>query len=387
MKVSPLKTEALLGIALGAGYLTSMRFMGLIGISEILFLIVILSLIKKNFLTLFKYEKNGESILKAYLLLSIVLVLPAVTAGTYFFSSKAAGILPEYVLSYIAGGLLTFLLLDAIRKNQINPQNLTIWFALVFILTNFISIFMYPLAYEDARYTGGASNPNQLSFYASALSLFLIMYQRKLFILIFPMIVFIMLKTRSDAYNLSLVMVAFIYVYLKILHSKKISQAGNIIFHTLIALIALYVLMDLYEEMILDIWMSADEGNARRSLMWNGFMASIQSPIYGWGAGAFSGLDGPFQGSEAHNTFLDLSMQFGMLFSITIYILFFSSLLLFMKRHDYLAAAFIVGFIASGLFHFSGRHFTFWVELSIFLYYIFPIKNKIIPLQTKHKIE
>jgi len=387
MKYSPIKTEALLGIGLGAGYLTSLRFMGLIGISEILFLIVILSLLKKNFLTLFKYERNYESLLKAYLLLSVVLVLPTVTAGTYFFSNKASGVLPEYIVSYIAGGLLTFLLLDAIRKNQINPQKLTIWFALIFISTNFISIFMYPLAYEGARYTGGANNPNQLSFYASTLSLLLIMYQRKLFIIIFPMIVFIMLKTRSDAYNLSLVMMAFIYIYLKMMHFKKISQAGNIILHTLIALVVLYILMSLYGEMILDIWTSADEGDARRSLMWNGFMASIQSPIYGWGAGAFSGLDGPFQGSEAHNTFLDLSMQFGMLFPIVIHGLFLSSLLLFMKRHDYLAAAFIVGFIASGLFHFSGRHFTFWVELSIFLYYIFPIKKQVISSQTILKIE
>ena len=142
MRFSFIKIEVLLGIGLGAGYLTSLRFMGLIGLSEILFLIVILSLLMKNFLTLFKYEKNFESLLKAYLLLSVVLVLPTVTAGTYFFSNKASGSSPEYIASYIAGGLLTFLLLDAIRKNQINPQKLTIWFALIFISTNFISIFI-----------------------------------------------------------------------------------------------------------------------------------------------------------------------------------------------------------------------------------------------------
>ena len=34
-------------------------------------------------------------------------------------------------------------------------------------------------------------------------------------------------------------------------------------------------------------------------------------------------------------------------------------------------AAFMLGYIVSGLFHFTGRHFFFWVEMAIFLYYIF----------------
>ena len=43
----------------------------------------------------------------------------------------------------------------------------------------------------------------------------------------------------------------------------------------------------------------------------------------------------------------------------------------------YLQAAFVAAFIVSGLFHFSGRHFFFWVEFAIFYYYVFYDKKTI----------
>ena len=47
-----------------------------------------------------------------------------------------------------------------------------------------------------------------------------------------------------------------------------------------------------------------------------------------------------------------------------------------LEDREFLVAAFIVGFIVSGLFHFSARHFTFWVEFSVFYIYIFHNYNK-----------
>lgn len=105
--------------------------------------------------------------------------------------------------------------------------------------------------------------------------------------------------------------------------------------------------------------------------MKNAFLASVRSPLFGFGAGSFSGIFGPFNGFEAHNTFLDFAMQFGFIYPLMIYGIMVAALFHLLKRRQFLVAAFVVGFIESGLFHFSGRHFTFWVELAVFWYYAF----------------
>ena len=53
--------ETLLGIGLGLGYLTSLRFIGKIGLSEILVLISIIILLSKNYKVFFIYKRNLET--------------------------------------------------------------------------------------------------------------------------------------------------------------------------------------------------------------------------------------------------------------------------------------------------------------------------------------
>ena len=100
-----------------------------------------------------------------------------------------------------------------------------------------------------------------------------------------------------------------------------------------------------------------------------------QSPIVGWGAGSFSGF-APFGAKEAHSTPIDLAMQLGIIFPILFYGIMIVAMFRKIMDKEYLVAAFIVGFIVSGLFHFTARHFTFWVEFSIFYSYIFHNYNK-----------
>ena len=40
-------------------------------------------------------------------------------------------------------------------------------------------------------------------------------------------------------------------------------------------------------------------------------------------------------------------------------------------RNDYLIASFMVAYILTGLFHYTARHFVFWVEFSVFYFYVF----------------
>ena len=363
-----------LGIGLGSGFLTSLRFFGSIGISEIIILFCILVLMKKNGRALYRFRNDTESKIVIYFLFSVMLVLPFVTVTTYFLSDYSTSD-PKYIISFIMGVFLMILLTHAIRKNQIDAKKLTLWFAFTFIIANLISLYVFNLGVDSGRYKGGANNPNQLLFYASTLSLMIIVYQRKLSIIFFPIMIFIMLKTKSDAYMLSLVLIVVTYAYLKVMHLKKINLTTNIVLNFIVLMVTLYFAFTQYGNTIENIWVEADEGDSRRDLMMHGLIASLHSPLFGFGAGSFSGISAAFQGSEAHNTFLDLSMQFGFIFPLVVYGIIFSVFFLAIKKRDYLFAAFIVGFIESGLFHFSGRHFIFWVELSIFMSYLFPINR------------
>ena len=51
---------------------------------------------------------------------------------------------------------------------------------------------------------------------------------------------------------------------------------------------------------------------SRRGALWRNSLAAIQhEPFFGLGPGAHSGFNGPFEGEEAHNTFLDWGTQTG----------------------------------------------------------------------------
>jgi hypothetical protein len=100
-----------------------------------------------------------------------------------------------------------------------------------------------------------------------------------------------------------------------------------------------------------------------------------QSPIVGWGVGSYSG-DTPFGVYEAHNTPIDLATQLGVIFPIIFYGIMIVTVFKKIIDKEYLVAAFIMGFIVSGLFHYTARHFTFWVEFSLFYSYVFHDYNK-----------
>lgn len=375
MKFKRLNIEALLGVGLGLGFLTSLRFAGPIGFSEILILFTLLILIKRNPKDLMAYYYNSEKIIRIYFLSTTIIILPIITLIVFLFSHDIQIQDPKYILSFIMGIILMLSVFENIRNQKVNPKKITLWFAITFILANFVSIFIFNLdagVAEGERYTGGAKNPNQLTFYAATLSLLLITYHKKLALFLIPIIVFILNKAQSDAYMLAIIMITISYIYFRLTFSNKLSSFIKIIFSTILLLIISFIAVEYYGEWLADEWLKADQGNTRLDLMYNALLVSVQSPFFGWGAGSFSGVSGTFQGSEAHNTFLDLSMQFGFLFPTIIYIIIITTLISSLRKKDYLMAAFVVGFIESGLFHFSGRHFSFWIELAVFLGYIYP---------------
>jgi hypothetical protein len=365
--------EAILGTGLGLGYLTSFRFIGKIGLSEILILISIIILFSKNYKVFFIYKRNLENYIKIYILFVLILQLPLVTLTTALMNDYNSD--PKYIISFIMGGMLAFLLSNASQFNDFNFSRLTLFFFYGFVGTNFITFIFFPSLTEVNRYTGGAENPNQLAVYASSLSLLLLIYQRKLAIIGLPAIVWIVIQTKSDNFLLTVYLTIIFYlVFVFFFHSNH-KFSLRVIFFLIISTLVSSVLINVYSDELLELWLLADRGNLRVTLMQNGLEVVSQSPVVGWGAGSFSGFR-PFGAYEAHSTPIDLAMQFGIIFPILIYSIMIVAMFRKIMDKEYLVAAFIVGFIVSGFFHFTARHFTFWVELSIFYSYIFHNYNK-----------
>tara|TARA_B100000925_G_scaffold254026_1_gene206755 strand:+ start:19117 stop:20295 length:1179 start_codon:yes stop_codon:yes gene_type:complete len=373
LKIRPV--EMLLGLGLGLGYMTSLRFFGPIGIAELMVLIAIFLLFQLVGKSIFRYEKNTAGLIKIYMILTVYLLLPFMTLVTSLFVGLKTD--PQYIISFMMGITLSFLLVEALRTKKINMGNIVLWFAYAYIFTNIITILLFPSSLESDRYTGAADNPNQLMFYASSASLLLVIYHAKLSFILVPIITWITLKSASDAYTLTLFVTVAIYLFIFLLFGKRFSFGVGLSFAIMIGLSILYFILTNYLEEIILIWQTADQGGSRSSLLIHAYEVTLSSPIFGYGAGKYSGMEGTFQYWEAHNTYLDLSMQFGMIFPAIIYFVFFAFLFNRIKYGFYLQAAFVAAFIVSGLFHFSGRHFFFWVEFAIFYYYVFYDKKTI----------
>lgn len=65
------------------------------------------------------------------------------------------------------------------------------------------------------------------------------------------------------------------------------------------------------EQAATSVYEEGNQGQKRITAWVNGLHAMAESPLVGWGPGAFSGMSGPFQGFEAHNNLIDWGMSTG----------------------------------------------------------------------------
>ncbi len=106
----------------------------------------------------------------------------------------------------------------------------------------------------------------------------------------------------------------------------------------------------------------------RTGLIYNAIELANLSPIFGYGAGASTGVTEPFLGREAHNNIADILMISGY-FGLLAYLLvmFFIAIQIVNSKKDLLLAAFIVITLVS-LYHFQLRQPLFWFYLIFILY-------------------
>jgi hypothetical protein len=109
-----------------------------------------------------------------------------------------------------------------------------------------------------------------------------------------------------------------------------------------------------------------NQGSYRLLLYANGLRAMSTSPFVGLGPGAHSGDLGPFNGSEAHNTFIDWGASTGIL-GVAAYVSLVGYLALraWRARQPILLVA-IATALAFSVFHYVMRHPVFWFYLMSF---------------------
>lgn len=360
----PFLVEGLLGLAIGTGCMTSLR-LGLVGISEVLFAvfaIVNIPLLLSN--NIAKNLLHGTALL--YMFLTVFLILPIVSISVFYLADLNSNL--AYIFSFWLAFIILFIVHKLFFLGQLNLPLVSFIATILFLTLNILAFVMNPPSIGE-RFLGFSNNPNQVMFFASTLILLSSMFlsgTRK--VLLILGCICIGLLSLSDAFGLFIFCSATIWFYLKVFLMK--SKAIGIRAKILISLVPLIIFIPVAHSMglieILNLlWLESDEGNTRTSLMRNGFLVTFDYPFFGLGVGSFSGEHGLYGGREAHNTFIDLSMQFGIFFAAFVYFVFARSVLVLLRSREIFTASTLVAFIIVSQFHFFGRHVIFWILFAI----------------------
>lgn len=230
------------------------------------------------------------------------------------------------------------------------------------LLIAFLAALIIEVDFNNlARLLLFSENPNQIALY-SLCSFYLIATTIKsnliAIILSIPAAAYGILSL-SDTYILALAIISMFF-FLQYLSSGKYLVILLIIW--LIFGVLVWILISNIDllTLIQDIWYGADEGGGRTILAYNGLLAFKESPVFGYGAGAFSGTELPLMRYEAHNTFIDFLTMGGIFWVLIFYIPFFWAFYSYMKKKDFILAGILFAIIVFSSFHFIGRHPIIW---------------------------
>ncbi|WP_162804615.1 hypothetical protein [Tritonibacter mobilis] len=339
---------------------TNYRFAGPIGAGELLAVAFILLKLAQNVLSgRTMVMRRPDTLTLQYLGVICLIVAPMTML------SSAMNIPGTSMRDFLSYGFVCAVLL-------ILPQSSRDMKAMIaaFLFVTYATIVMQYLiggssAYYFSRFSGGAKNPNQMGLYLVA-SVVLVAYLPNLWVRagVISLAVFFGVASMSDAFFAAAFGATAIAVFLRIFPPRAVLYLLPFLF--VLGYVAL-----IYSG-LLDIvgarWARADEGGSRTVLYLSAIQAwsgSVFSMLLGYGAGSFSGLEGPFQGAEAHNTALDLATVSG-IFGLLLFPLkpLWMVIEALSKKLRFVPAV-LMALIAFGLFHFVGRQPVFWVTLVV----------------------
>lgn len=358
----------LLGLSFGLGYATQWRISGVFGPSEFLMMFYLAVSFLKYQLKIFSLH---DRFLFPLLFFQLLIVTPIVTIAVLLTTELR--VMPEYIIHF---GVIFFLMsawyLDF--KHGFNFILFTKIFFYTFVISVGLSYFFAgnfaasnASGFTFVRFTSWAINPNTPIFYATSLMLFVSLYLKEHTLLYISAIVLVCFPMGSDAFFLSIAIALLVVFYSVVIPLRKISPGVFVSVSVIFFIIFLYIILSQYYEDIIALWSAADLGNARVQLMKSGIEFATTSPILGHGYGAYATLLGR-QRWEAHSTFIDLFLIFGLILPTVMYITYFRFVGYLLKNSNIAGLAFMCAFIATSMFHFTGRHYFFWFEFILFYY-------------------
>lgn len=341
-----------IGLLLMANSFTSLRGISAGGpIEGLLFLTLFIFVFYK---ALSGFTFNFQALLP--LLYLIVFMTPLTLLNSYH---EILGSSTRTLSALIFGAMTGF-----VMANFTISQKKSLSYGALFILTVVVWIVLREYDFGTLqRLIFLSNNPNQIALYSlGAMFIFSVTFERPL-VLIPSLCIGVIYgyMALSDSFFLALV-IALLFSTLKFFNPSK-PLSFLLIFWSILILITWPLLLpnNSYIEPLISLWSNADQGGARVTLILNGINAWLTSPLFGHGAGAFSGMTVEFQRFEAHNTPIDFLTMGGIPWVLIIYIPIFIYMKKLFQQGNFLALGLLVGFFIFSTFHFVGRHPIFWV--------------------------
>ncbi len=334
-----------------------------IGIGEVLILFFMLFSTFKHRLT---YKIMDLIIIFSLLILFLIGTFISVKFGVFKVDSFLHNLI-AYMFSCIFFFTFFRMLKSSIDK-ELLLKYIVISISLTIILYFFLSFFMPGnFYYGTSRFSGLSKNPNQLAMILSFLPflIFRISFDKvkKLFFII--LILFIGLKTLSDglfiAWFCSFIFSVIIFSFDK---SSFIIKSFFLCFGIFSLIIFIFYMSPIFIEYYNFLNSDAGQADIRVTLWMNAFEAYLYSPVFGLGPGAHSGINHPFDGSEAHNMYFDLLTNIGF-FSFLLIGYFIYLIFNILKSKEYLLVTCIISLLIFSVFHLTVRHPSFWMIIAV----------------------
>ena len=366
-------TSIFFALAFATSSFTLLRLPGLpVGVSEVLLAVAVI-------LAFLSGGKIGRKFLYFDLLLSFLFF--ALTLG-YFYSvylgldeiGKSAHDYASFLVCFVSLIAFQFHVSKRPPEDFIRHLSNAMYVSLVFL---FFLAFLYWSSV--GRFSGLSKNPNQLALFCILGLMFLSLdfyfndWTRSRLVgstaLAFGL-VFIGWISGSDAFRVSLFFCVFVlFVETVLLDKRGRVSALGFVFFVFFILSILVFFQDIYEylsSVITEISEDGGQGSVRYTLWINGVLPLLDSPLIGYGPGAWSGLHEPLEGHEAHNTLIDFANSAGIIASVMLFgMIGFVFVRLFKKRARLLSATLVL-LIVFSMFHYVLRSPFVWVVLLMF---------------------
>ncbi len=362
----------LLLVAIFTSSMTSLRFYGRLGISEILFVIVYFFLIQiylKNILSI-KYDLLN---LIKFLLFGIFFIVSPIN---FFFNTN----IYNFNFDILVYPFSFFIIFITVYDNEkiLNfkfitrsfYKSLLPFFLISFIIYIFVYYNFFKLHEIKIQFSGLSNNPNQFAFYLLVYLYFISLYYKEKFFNFFLFSLVTGFATQSEAFVISYIFLIILIIFNMI--SKKLSNK-NFFFSILFVFIIIIFFSFYFQIIDYLIHYFKEEKITRLNLILDSLSLISENIFKGFGPGAFVSLENSGENLvfyEAHNTILDYSIQFGIIVPIIVYLIITYSTYIMFKKKDFFPCFTLWSIIIFSQFHYIGRHFIFYLILGITIIYI-----------------